>query len=287
MYFADLFNSNNLLQHLGGYIKQQSGQITSNTDEFLFNATILVMSIYKIQALNALCLKQMETTKGQMEVKDDKIFLWSPTLVELLTLIPPSLSSLVVMQNKVFPLLQSVLDVKQSLPSSMREIVNSIYKYNLPEPVKKRTLIYWQSGGLTAREYRDIAEHHYYLLAQSYYQFRPVEKVLIYLPDNPGQKKHADYTFDKKIDCIEYLQKSFLDLCQYVDALLSGLGFAREPISQPLNPMQLVLEEGVRKTLGAVFYDTDGQVGMEVGQTEERKMVFKTFDYRESSTGAS
>jgi len=99
--------------------------------------------------------------------------------------------------------------------------------------------------------------------------------------------KYAQYTFDKKIDCIEYLQKAFLDLCQYVDALLSDLGFAREPISQPLNPMQLVLEEGVRKTLGAVFYDTDGQVGMEVGQTEERKMFFKTFDHRESSTGTS
>lgn len=284
MYFADLFNSNNLLQHFGGYLKQHNN---INSDEFLFHATILTMSMYKIHALNALCLEQMETSKGQMEVRDEKIFLWSPTLVELLTLIPPSLMSLVVMQNKVFPLLQSVLGSKQSFPSSMRDIVNNIHKYNLPEPVKKKTLIYWQNGGLAAREYRDIAEHHYYLLAQSYYQFKPIERVLIYLPDNPSQKKHEHYTFDKKIDCIAYLEKSFIELCQYIDAVLSDLGFAKEPISQPLNPMQLVLEEGVRKTLGAVFYDTAGQVGMEVGQTEERKMFFKTFDYRERTAGTS
>ncbi len=95
MYFADLFNSNNLMQHFGGYLKKQNN---IKSDEFLFHATILIMSIYKIHALNALCLKQMETTKKQLTVKDDKIIVWSPTMVELLTLIPPSLSSLVVMQ---------------------------------------------------------------------------------------------------------------------------------------------------------------------------------------------
>ena len=272
------------MQHFGGYLKKQNN---IKSDEFLFHATILIMSIYKIHALNALCLKQMETTKKQLTVKDDKIIVWSPTMVELLTLIPPSLSSLVVMQNKVFPLLQSVLGLRQSLPSSLRDIVNSIHKYNLPESVKQKTLAYWQHGGLAAREYRDIAEHHYYLLEHTYYQFTPVEKVLIYLPDNPSQKKHAHYTFNKKIDCIEYLEKSFLELCRYVDDLLSDLGFAREAISQPLNPMQIVLEEGVQKTLGVMFYDTDGQVGIEVGQTEERRMFFKSFNHTNQSAGTS
>lgn len=284
MYFADLFNSNNLLQHLGGYVKKLS-QSNSNSDEFLFHATILVMSIYKIRALNALCLRQMQTVKEQLTVKDDTISVWSPTMVELLTLIPSSLSSLVVMQNKIFPLILPAAGFTQSPPSSFREAVKSIQKYNLPEPVKQKTLSYSENGGLAARQYRDIAEHHYYLLARTYYQFTPVEKVLIYLPDDPNQKNHTKYTFNKKIDCIAYLEQSFLELCQYVDAVLSDLGFAREPIPQPINPTQIDTVEGVRKTLGVMFNDTDGQVGLEFGQTEERRIFFKQFDYREHSAG--
>ena len=243
------------------------------------------MGTLKIRALNAFCLSQMQTAREHLTVKDDRIIFLSPTMVELLTLIPPSLASLVVMQNKIFPLLQPVVPFKQSPPSSFREAVNSIHKYNLPKPVMQKTLSYWHNGGLTVRQYRDIAEHHYYLLAQSYYQFTPDEKVLIYLPDDPNQKSHKKYTFDKKVDCIAYLEQSFLALCQYVDAVLSDLGFAQEPIPQTINETEIVLEEGVQKTLGVMFSDTAGQVGLEFGQTEERHLYFRPFDYRERSAG--
>src|SRR5260370_14672830 len=162
MYFADLFNGNHLLQHLGGYIKKQ-GQSNSNIDEFFFNATIVMMSILKVRALNALCLSQMQRVKKDLTVKDDRIIVWSPTMVELLTLIPPSLTSLVVMQNKIFPLLLPALGFKQSPPSSFHAAMNNIAMYNLPGPVKQKTLSYWQQGGHAVRQYRDIAEHHYYL----------------------------------------------------------------------------------------------------------------------------
>lgn len=284
MYFADLFNGNHLLQHFGGYIKKQ-GQSNSNIDEFLFNATIVMMSILKIRALNALCLSQMQRVKKDLTVKDERIIVWSPTMVELLTLIPPTLTSLVVMQNKIFPMLLPALGFKQSPPSSFHDAMKHLDTYNLPRLVKQKTLSYWQKGGQAARQYRDIAEHHYYLLARTYYQFTPDEKVLIYLPDDPNQKSHAKYTFDKKIDCIDYLEQAFLELCQYVDAILSDVGFASEPITQPLNPMQIDIEEGVRKTLGVMFYDTVGQVGLEYGQVEDRHLFFKSFDYRERSEG--
>ena len=280
MYFADLFNGNNLLQHLGGYVNKQ-GQSNSNIDEFLFHATILLMGLYKIRALNTLSVRQMQPVKEQLTVKDERIIVWSPTMVELLTLIPPSLISLVVMQNKIFPLILPALGFKQTPPSSFHDAMKHLDIYNLPRPVKQKTLSYWQKGGKAARQYRDIAEHHYYLLARTYYQFTPVEKVLIYLPDDPNQKNHTKYTFDKKIDCIDYLEQAFLTLCQYVDAILSDVGFASEPVPQPLNPTQIDVEEGVRKTLGVMFNDTDGQVGLEYGQIEDRHLFFRQFDYRE------
>ena len=144
MYFANLFNNNHLLQHFGSYVKKQN---TSNSDEFLFHATILIMSLYKIRALNNVCLRQMQTIKKDLTVKDDTIFVWSPPMVELLTLIPPSLSSLVIMQNKIFPLLQPTVGFKQSPPSSFRDAMKSIHTYNLPKSVKEKTLTYWQNGG--------------------------------------------------------------------------------------------------------------------------------------------
>jgi hypothetical protein len=286
MYFADLFNSNHLLQHLGGYVKKR-GQGNSNTDEFLFHATIVLMGTLKVRALNAFCLSQMQTARKHLTVKDERIIFLSPTMVELLTLIPPSLASLVVMQNKIFPLLLPALGFKQSPPSSFHEAMKHLDTYNLPRPVKQKTLSYWQKTGQTARQYRDIAEHHYYLLARTYYQFTPDEKVLIYLPDDPNQKSHKKYSFDKKIDCIAYLEQSFLALCQYVDAVLSDVGFAKEPIPQTINETEIVLEEGVRKTLGVMFSDTAGQVGLEFGQDEERHLFFRPFDYREHPTGTS
>jgi len=281
MYFADLFNSNILLQHFSSYVNKQKN---INSDEFLFHATILIMGIYKIRALNDVCLQQMQTAKKDLTLKDDKVFIWSPPMVELLTLIPPSLSSLVIMQNKIFPLLQPVVGFKQSPPSSFRDAVKSIHIYNLSKSVMQKTLSYWQNGGLTIRQYRDIAEHHYYLLAHSYYQFMPVEKILIYLPDDPNQKNHAKYTFEKKIECIDYLEQSFFALCQYVDAIFSDLGFPKEALTQSLNPTQIDLEEGVRKTLGVMFHDTDGQVGLELGQTEERRIFIRSFDQRKNSS---
>lgn len=284
MYFANLFNDNDLLQHFGSYVKKQKN---SNSDEFLFHATILIMGMYKIRGLNEVCVRQMQTIKKDLTVKDDAIFIWSPPMVELLTLIPSLLSSLVIMQNKIFPLLQPVVGFKQSPPSSFRDAMKSIQIYNLPKPVKEETLTYWQNGGLAVRQYRDIAEHHYDLLARSYYQFTPVEKILIYLPDDPSQKNHKKYTFEKKIECIEYLEQSFLALCQYVDTVLSNLGFASEEIPQTLNPTQIDLEEGARKTLGVMFHDTDGQVGLEMGQTEERKIFVRSFDKRKNSGRAS
>lgn len=283
MFFADLFNSNNLLHHLGSYVNKQR---TSNSDEFLFHATIVIMSLYKIKALNDFCFSQMQPVKKQLTVKDDKIIVWSPTVVELLTLIPPMLTSLIVMQNKIFPLLLPAAGYKQSPPSSFREAVNNIHKYNLPKPVMQKTLSYWHNGGLTIRQYRDIAEHHYYLLARTYYQLTPGEKVLIYLPDDPNEKSHSKYTFNKKIDGIEYLEQAFIALCQYIDAVLSDVGFPSEPIQQPFNPMQIDVEEGVKKTLGVVLYDTTGQVGMEYGQIEDRHLFFTPFDYREHSAGS-
>ena len=62
---------------------------------------------------------------------------------------------------------------------------------------------------------------------------------------------------------------------------------AREAIQQPINPTQIDLEEGVRKTLGVLFYDTDGQIGLEFGQTEERRLFFKPFNYLEQTAGTS
>jgi len=89
----------------------------------------------------------------------------------------------------------------------------------------------------------------------------------------------------QKIDGITYLEQSFLTLCRYVDAVLSDLGFAKEPIQQTIIETQIDFVEGVHKTLGVMFYDPDGQVGLEFGQTEERIMFFKPFNYLEHSAG--
>lgn len=280
MYIADLLNRNNLLQHFGSFVNKNKGK---NSDEFLFHASTIAMCILRIHFLNALCITQMGAVKENLTIKDDTIVLWSPTLVELLSLVPMSLASLVVMQNKIFPLLQNFLGLKQSPPSSLNEIMKSLHKYNLPQ----KTVSYWNKSGLGARKYRDIAEHHYYLLAHSYYQFTPVERVLIYLPDDPNEKNSAKYTFDKKLDCISFLEQSFLDICNYVDTLFSDLGFSKEPIGQTINTNQMVLEEGVLKTLCVMFFDSEGKSGYNIGQTEERRIFIQTFNNEEHSDSAS
>jgi hypothetical protein len=281
VYIAEILNKNNLLQHFGSYVNKNRN---TNSDEFLFHATSAMICLQRIYLLNDISVKQVTNIKERLLIKDDKIVFWSPFFVELLSLIPNIFTSLVIMQNKVFPLLKHPVGFKKDAQSSMREAVKDIYKYNLPKPIMAKIHDYWSEFGLPARQYRDIAEHHYKLLSNSYYQFIPAEKVVIYLPDDPKQKSNKKYIYNKKIDCVSYLEESLLEFYSFLDLVFQELGFHSENISQSITPgVEIRTEKNVEKTILLVLADSNGRLGWEMRQSEKRTMSFNRWDLNEST----
>jgi len=75
------------------------------------------------------------------------------------------------------------------------------------------------------------------------------------------------------------------ELYEFSHRILGFTGKGSNPTTD--KPKEIDLEEGVRKTLEVLFYDTDGQIGLEFGQTEERRLFLKPFNYLDQTAGTS
>lgn len=247
MYLASLLNNAGLFQHVGGWKKGSSDQVNSDIDIFLFRASSAYLSFVRMHMLTGMCLDQFSKRKGELNLKRSQIVFWSPTLVEFLNEFSPFLSSLRIMQNLILPLTAKAVKTGKSIPLSLADCIG-----------------------------RNIDQHYYAIVQQSFLQITLEGKIIVYLPDHPDEQSPKRVSFDKRRDALTFFEDAFLKLHNLVESIAKLSGFQPMPIDQTIRMAQLRdLAEGVRQTLALMIDDIERLTGAEFGQTEDRRVYVK------------
>lgn len=273
MYIASLLNSSGLFRHLGDWRKKSDLGNQDYVEQFLFRATSAYLSLTRMQILSSLCIDQYRKRKTSLNVKDERIVFWSPSLVELLNEFSPFLSTLRIMQNQILPLTARVMKPKKGMPMSLADAIPKLDRLGLTSDVTRALRQYWLTNGAIVRGYRNVDQHYYSIVQHSFLQVVPEERILVLLPDNPEEQSQRRITFDQERDALPFFEKSFIALHDLVENVAAALGFQAGPLDQAVGMAQLgLLQEGVRKTLALIIESTEDSSGVEFGQTEERKI---------------
>ena len=276
MYIGTLFNEEGLFQRLAAWKEGSDNDDRTDFDRFLFRATSAYISLLRMHGLNDLCIEQYGRQKSQLTIKDNRIIFWSPTLVELLNEFSPYLSSLRIMQNMVLPLTAKSEKLKTSIPTSMADAMKKLDSYGFSQQTCNLVEQYWRSGGAEIKNYRDIDQHFYAIVQRSFLQIKPVETILVYLPDNPEEKSINRVIFDNKRDAIPFFKDAFVQIHQLIEDVALILGFGPTRLKQSIHTEQLgELQEGAKKTLALIMPSTEGSSGIEIGQTADCRMYVR------------
>jgi len=235
MYLAGLLNHLKLFQITNGW--KESTRPSQDLSSFLYRATSAILRLQRMETLNDKCVNEFDLFEDQLNIKDDKIVFNSNYLINLLSEVSPLFSDLRIMQDMIFPLIGKTLKVQT--PASMYDGVQKIHKYKIPEEIKNLILIYWSLNGHSVRDYRVLDQHHYNLIEHTFLQIKPQKTVLICLPDNPEIKSSKDFTFDRQIDAIVYLNTAFKKIHDLTENIASLLGFRAKPLESEMGMSQL------------------------------------------------
>ena len=246
MYSPNDFNRNNLFQKFNGWIEWANQQFVEKYhkqgifddeiinkewtksyqiyDMILIHANFIIINIHQMELLEKKCIQEYKKFVTWLDIRHNRIVFWSPTLINLISKCPPILSSIHFIQDKIINLISKKLN--KSLGNSMRKVISGgKEKYSLPTRTFGLIRKYWIKSGEAVRKYRDIDQHYYSLIKNSFLEIEPNERILIMLPDNPEVKKIEEVTFKQENDAIRYLKEAFFSLHDFIEGLADAFGF--------------------------------------------------------------
>lgn len=246
MYSPNDFNRNNLFQKFNGWIEWANLQFVEKFhkqgifddeiinkewiksyqiyDMILVHANFIIINIHQMKLLEKKCIQEYYKFVTRLDIRHNRIVFWSPTLINLISKVSPILSSIHFIQDKILNIIGKKLN--KSLGNSMRKVISGgKEKYSLPTRIFGLIRKYWIKSGEIVRKYRDIDQHYYSLINNSFLEVEPKERILIMLPDNPEVKKIEEVTFQLENDAIRYLEEAFFSLHDFIEGLAEAFGF--------------------------------------------------------------
>lgn len=258
-YLAKILNEYNcfLRLHTQIGIDSKNEPFVLKAEHFLYNASCVLKSLQRMFAAEASTVMLVRNYLKQLTFNDEKKFVVSAEpLFEVYSQIPGSLGQLVVMQNQLLTLLQSILGIKNSVPSSLNKaITNGLSKYGFSTEICDLISNYWKNGGKYIRDVRDINEHYASLVDNSFFCYeKDPGTIEVYFPDNPESKSPESFTYTSKIDAYEAIAKGIRDLSDLLDKILETKGV---PPSNHTNSLLMApmgdLTEEQERTLGLMI----------------------------------
>lgn len=275
MHYAELLTGKRLFIYFGGWVAECRPNEKKGIDEFLFRASSAVLALDEMGCHERVCLENFRQIKPQLTLKRPTIFLWSPQLFQLFQQFTPFLSSMRFLQNMLLRMVARRLELKTSVPKSLPAVISKIRSYGFPEKICVLVEEYWSRSGESLKAYRDLDQHYFTLCNHVRLQWSPDERLLVFLPDNPGVKAEAQLTFAKEINAIPYFVSSFNHLHECVERISIELGFKPKALQEELNTVGMdKLEDGVRQTLALWIDNALTGTALEIGQLEDRRLYF-------------
>lgn len=275
MHYAELLTGKGLFIYFGGWAADCRQSEKRDIKEFLFRATSAVLALEEMHFHERVCLENFRQIKSQLTLKRPRLFLWSPQLFQLFHHFSPFLSSMRFLQNMLLRMVARRLELKTSVPKSLRQVIPKIRSYGFPEEICALSEDYWKKSGAGLKDYRDLDQHYFTLCKHVLLQWSPEERLLVFLPDNPGVSAESELTFAKEIDALPYFVSAFNDFHQFAERIAIKLGFKPSGIQEELDTSGMgKLEDGVRQTLALWIENTRTGKVLEMGQLEDRRLYF-------------
>ena len=169
------------------------------------------------------------------------------------------------------------LAVARSLNDAMKVKQNShkIEKYGFNSEIVEIFKNYWDKSGSILKDYRDLDQHYLSIIKHTILQVDPTEKLIILLPDNPNERSRRKVSYNKQIDGIDFIKKSFDEFHQFVETVARIYNYKATKYNQPF-PIQIKkIVPNKEATFALWFFPINKSIGHEVVQKEDGGLVFK------------
>lgn len=208
-YRLDLINRSGLFRYYASWYNEFC--LINSHKNIAYRISSIIESFEKIKKLEEECLLQFELFKQHSKInKNIQIINFkSISVYEIFVNISYILSSLRIIQNSILNIISD--KEKISLPNSMNDFIKKIDKYKLDIEIKNLIKNYWEKNGRHVKDYRDIDEHHNFLIEKVFINTKE-SKLIVLLPDNPNVKSIKKYRFTHNINAIDFILESFLEL---------------------------------------------------------------------------
>ena len=91
-----------------------------------------------------------------------------------------------------------------------------------PPKIQDLVIEYWREHGEQIRSYRNLDQHHYNLSCHTFYQIKPKEEFVVYLPDK-YTKDFSKLTYEKKIIALDYFTIEFKAFHDFVENMIKSI----------------------------------------------------------------
>lgn len=214
-YRLDLLNRAAMFAYYAEWYSSYNLDETHNNIAYRISA--ILSSFEKISILKSECLKQFNLFEENTKINkaSEMINFKSPSLYDIFVNISYIALSLRIIQNSILNIIskeESKQKNKISLPNSMNDFMKKIENYSLDSSIKELISTYWNSNGKLLKDYRDIDEHHNYLIDKVYIDNFKDKNLILLLPDNPNVKSYKKYTFNKNIDAFQFLLTEYIEI---------------------------------------------------------------------------
>lgn len=186
-----------------------------------------------------------------------------------------------IIQNSILNIIskeESKRGTKISLPSSMNDFIKKLDKFSLNSTIKQHIKTYWDLNGKFLKDYRDIDEHHNFLIDKVYIDNFNDKNLMILLPDNPNVKSYRKYKFEKKINAIEFLLKEFLEIEVLLNSISQMYNYSESNFHYKFyiyddnpNNMEIIYEKNNDTLMNMESFKKDSKV-------EQQNIVIKPED---------
>jgi len=167
---------------------------------------------------------------------------------EYLLRIMPFLNTLFILQDRLMVIIGLFLDIKFQDPvrnpndtdkkykKKVRAFRNKLHSFaaydtnnngilkEFPKEVQELIVKYWNQNGQEIRQYRNLNQHQFNLLEEAYIVREPIERFILYLPDNPNERDFEKLTYNKKRIALDFFKSEIQVFHDFMEGILEILG---------------------------------------------------------------
>lgn len=222
-------------------------------NEFKYHLFSAYYFIEQLEQLEKAIMDHYNGLKPLIEFQNEvKIDYDSFIVHEYLLRIMPFLNTMFILQDRLMILIALFLDI--NIKESIQKINESDKDYKIrinnfkkkrysftsyatnyfnilrgfPDELGKLIIEYWKLNGQELRKYRNLEQHQYNLLEEAYIVRKPIERFILYLPDNPNERDYKKINYENKRIAVDYFKTEINIFHNFVEKMMKVIGVEPE-----------------------------------------------------------